>query len=364
MEIEYQISIVIPVFNRQDLITETLDSILSQTYQNWECIVVDDGSTDNTWKVLENYARRDSRIKIFKRAREPKGAPTCRNIGVEHSKGKYLIFWDSDDLLAPWCVEERVLFMENSSNLDFGLFQLLHLYPDNGYSLSYNTKETDHLKGFLTFSNTWGTLAVIWLKKFYLNVGGWNEYAKNWQDPELHIRALLMNPRFKWGSSVPDGVIRYEIDAQSISTGSKEVISFVNRMVVIKSTLSLLNNEYKDIFKEGIRAIIWSKSYNFSWDEKRDIIQKAFLDGIITKKQLKVYIASYKIYSVWNKIPFLRGIYYRLLIEPHFKSYILRKKKKDILVENEILLNFKNRVHDLEKDDFFRKKIEHIIKSK
>src|SRR5690554_5694001 len=102
-----KISIIIPVFNRQKLIKETLDSVLAQIYENWECIVVDDGSTDETWEVLEQYAKKDARIKIHKRHRDPKGAPTCRNIGMELSEGEYLIFLDSDDLLAKWALQHR-----------------------------------------------------------------------------------------------------------------------------------------------------------------------------------------------------------------------------------------------------------------
>jgi glycosyltransferase involved in cell wall biosynthesis len=149
MKNEIDISIIIPVYNRQDLVKETLDSVLSQTYQNWECIVVDDGSSDNTWLVLEEYSKIDNRIKIHRRNREPKGAPTCRNIGAELSEGEYLIFWDSDDLLAPWCLEERVTFMNEKQNLDFGLFQLLHVSNNYEGSLRCFIGEDDYLKRFI-----------------------------------------------------------------------------------------------------------------------------------------------------------------------------------------------------------------------
>ena len=75
------ISIIIPTYNRACILPQALNSVMAQTYEHWECIVVDDGSTDDTLTVLEVYNKKDKRIKYFKRQRKPKGAPTCRNIG-------------------------------------------------------------------------------------------------------------------------------------------------------------------------------------------------------------------------------------------------------------------------------------------
>ena len=82
------ISIIIPIFNRASLLSETLDSILAQTYSHWECIIVDDGSTDNTQDVIDRYLKLDSRFRCFSRpSNRPKGANACRNFGYEKSKG-------------------------------------------------------------------------------------------------------------------------------------------------------------------------------------------------------------------------------------------------------------------------------------
>ena len=99
------VSIITPNFNRADLIIETAQSIFKQTFTNWEWIIIDDGSTDASMDVLQRLASEDSRIKVFQRNRAPKGACACRNIGVEISVGRYLIFLDSDDLLEPFCLD-------------------------------------------------------------------------------------------------------------------------------------------------------------------------------------------------------------------------------------------------------------------
>ena len=81
------VSIIILTFNRGHLIGETLDSVMLQTYENWECIVVDDGSRDNTSKLLKSYVQKDSRFQYHHRSsKRLKGANACRNYGFELSK--------------------------------------------------------------------------------------------------------------------------------------------------------------------------------------------------------------------------------------------------------------------------------------
>lgn len=96
------ISIVIPTYNRANLIGETLDSILSQSYTDWECIVVDDGSTDDSQNLFDRYAKKDKRFRFLSRPiHKLKGANACRNLGLQEANGAYIVFFDSDDLMTP-----------------------------------------------------------------------------------------------------------------------------------------------------------------------------------------------------------------------------------------------------------------------
>ena len=94
------ISILIPTYNRAALIVETLDSIKSQTYNNWECVIVDDGSTDNSREIIDGYCKEDSRFRYYDRPENHiKGANGCRNYAFKMSQGKWIKWLDSDDLL-------------------------------------------------------------------------------------------------------------------------------------------------------------------------------------------------------------------------------------------------------------------------
>lgn len=100
------VSIIMPTFNRAHLIEETFRSIFKQTYENWECIVIDDASTDNTEEIVEAYSEDDKRIKYQKRKSKYKKGPSgCRNQGIHSARGDYVIFFDSDDIVHPETVE-------------------------------------------------------------------------------------------------------------------------------------------------------------------------------------------------------------------------------------------------------------------
>jgi glycosyltransferase involved in cell wall biosynthesis len=109
------ISVIIPTYNRAHLISETLDSILAQTYTNWECVVVDDGSTDNTNEVLTRYLKKDDRFRYLINDRT-KGAQGARNTGVLNAKGDFIQFFDSDDIMYPNHLKAKIdAFIQNTS---------------------------------------------------------------------------------------------------------------------------------------------------------------------------------------------------------------------------------------------------------
>lgn len=353
----FKASIIIPVFNRQELIKDTLNSILSQTYQNWECIVVDDGSTDDTWSVIKKYAQEDERIKVYQRDREPKGAPTCRNIGAELSKSEYLIFWDSDDILAPWCVEERVAFMDENPELDFGLFQLMNIYSNQEYGLRCYIGDVDYLEGFVTFENCWGTSAVIWRRNFYKSIGGWIESAKAWQDGEVHIRALLKKPKFDWGSHIPSGIIRHGIDDKSISTKEKDISSLVNLVDTFAIINPLLDPYYKKTFIKEVVSKIWYLAYPFSLHEKIALMNNAYKKSIVSKAQKREFVFVYRLHHIVKNIPFIKGVYYRIFIRPRVKNIKSKRINKfNDSIKHELL----NRTNQVDIKNNYRQLVEQL----
>ena len=103
------VSIVMPAYNSEKTIIKSIKSILDQSYHNWELLVVDDGSTDKTEKIVLDYIKKDKRIKLIKNS--GKGVSSARNAGIDKSEGEYICFLDSDDLYSENVLKNRVKFI-------------------------------------------------------------------------------------------------------------------------------------------------------------------------------------------------------------------------------------------------------------
>jgi len=105
------VSIIMPAYNCGNFIGITIDSVIAQTYQNWEIIVIDDSSTDNTEEVISFYMAKDSRIKYYK-LNQNSGAAVARNKAIDLAEGKYIAFLDSDDVWFPEKLAKQISFMK------------------------------------------------------------------------------------------------------------------------------------------------------------------------------------------------------------------------------------------------------------
>lgn len=119
------VSIVTPVYNSEKFISYTIESVINQTYQNWEMIIVDDCSRDDSANIIEKYCLADTRIKYIKLEKNS-GAAVARNVGIDISKGRFIAFLDSDDLWEPEKLEKQIKFMEeNKIGFSFTSYRLI-----------------------------------------------------------------------------------------------------------------------------------------------------------------------------------------------------------------------------------------------
>lgn len=281
-------SIIIPLFNREEFIEETVASVINQSYGNWECIVVDDGSTDNSCVLVENIAAKDNRIKLYKRNRPPKNANTCRNIGIEVSTGDWLIFLDSDDLLLHNCLELRKkLVSENGrTNLLVTGTGAMPTRSIGKYKIygSLHDSESNFLDLFLSLHSPWFMTSGTWKKDFLLEIGQFDENLLRLQDPDIHIRALL-NDKIQLNYSYHKIDHIYRIHGQRNFSSPNMIQKRINSYISFFSKYKSYPGINHTILEEGVNKTIVeflysNKKSNFKFDQ----LCQAYFDKLEKQK--------------------------------------------------------------------------------
>jgi glycosyltransferase involved in cell wall biosynthesis len=192
------VSVITPTRNRAKLLQESLDSVAAQTFADWEHLVVDDGSDDETSQIMAARAAADPRFSYIIRQSPVSGANACRNIGIKAARAPLLVLLDSDDLLEPDCLARRVEVMRRNADLDFATFQggVFVQRPGDQGRLMDDQLIGDDLTRFLYFETPWQTTAPIWRRDSLIRLGLMDEALLSWQDIELHVRAISAGCRY------------------------------------------------------------------------------------------------------------------------------------------------------------------------
>lgn len=265
---ELLVSIIIPTYNRAHLIGETLDSIIAQTYTNWECIIIDDGSTDNSHNIIAKYCLKDYRIQYYQRLSDrPKGANACRNYGFELSKGKYIKWFDSDDIMLPAHLAILVDTLQNEDvdfvvgdSLTFEQGKEINFRP---YEFDKSNVQMDALK-FAKSQIGWITDDFLG-KKTTLTNFKFNEKLEDGQEYNLFIRYLLSN---KKGIFVDEIITRMRVHSQSLGVINKtdklnhERILAKIKILTLEDVFVLQNKPLNDWFLSGYIQISFGLALN------------------------------------------------------------------------------------------------------
>jgi glycosyltransferase involved in cell wall biosynthesis len=153
------VSIITPSYNSSKFVSQTIESVLAQTYPHWEMIIVDDVSPDHSNTIIEEYTRKDSRIKLIKLEKNS-GPATARNRAIKEATGRYIAFLDADDLWLPEKLEKQLAFLKHN-DLAF-TYSSYHLIDEEGNDLgTFTTKESISYSGMLKTCSV-GCLSAIY----------------------------------------------------------------------------------------------------------------------------------------------------------------------------------------------------------
>ncbi len=200
------VSIIMPTYNASKYIEDAIESVLSQTYTNWELIAVDDGSTDDSYKKLISFSNIDKRIKVY-RNKENLGVGKTSNFAISKAKGKYITRFDSDDVMPEYRLEKQVDYLNKNKNVVLvgGQVETIDTRGRKIGDKVFPIKSKDIYDGFFTFMTVQQGASMINISKLPKDFVWYEDKARTAEEVDLFFRM------FKYGkfSNLPETTLYY-----------------------------------------------------------------------------------------------------------------------------------------------------------
>jgi glycosyltransferase involved in cell wall biosynthesis len=250
-----QFSIIIPCYNQADWLKICIQALQNQTLENWEAIIVNDGSTDNSGQVADNFAKNDKRIKVIHQ--ENQGLSAARNTGVKNAMGSWLNFHDSDDYLLPGCLD--LVNKQILSNKEFELFQVGHELVDEKNNVIHTNFLTQPSGNFLVQANIGNPgppLSFFIQKNTATAVGEFDTQLKSAEDWDFWIRVAKMGvQRF----TIREALVGYRYTSNSMSRNPwrmyENTVEVIKRIQVKDNRIKRNSPSNVDTFYDVNKAI-------------------------------------------------------------------------------------------------------------
>lgn len=304
------VSVVMSVYNGEKYLREAIDSILSQTFTDFEFIIINDGSTDDTLKIIKSY--KDPRIVLI--SRENKGLVVSLNDGIKKAKGKYIARQDDDDVSLPNRLEKQLSYIDSRESIVLvsSAFAMFSKNPDKPFATHYLIDDDSLLKRIINVKNPFAHGATLYRRESVIKVGLYRDVGPV-EDYDLWIR-LMGTGEFKFVNKVlycwrinPTGITQSKADEQRATADR-----LVNELDI--SRAPKLN--FTELF-----AVY--KKYRTYGSNMKTYIRQYLLDS-----QLR-YVK--KCNAIGNRKRAIRELTIAMLIEPDFFMYVLKYAKNRIL---------------------------------
>lgn len=285
------ITVVIPCFNQGRFLKDTLESVSSQAYKNWECLVINDGSTDETEDVVQAFCVEDSRFIYLKT--ENSGLSSSRNAGIKMSRGKYIQFLDADDLIEPEKIKEslQIYQMENFAKTDVIVYSSMRYFEDHeanhfkilgrhNFPAHIELKINDTLKTqteLIRIRNLCVISAPLYPRVLFDKIGTFDENLTSLEDWDFHLRCLAGEYKFHHCYAL-NGLTLIRLHNSSMMRNQ-----------------ALLDLNYSKVLAKHSLA---SASGDSKWDD-RTSMKTRFLRRV--RKKLSTWIMREKLFTRRNK---------------------------------------------------------------
>lgn len=308
------ISIIIPIYNRENNLPQCIESILLQTYNDWELILVDDGSTDKSLEICKFYEKSDNRIRVIHKKNA--GVSSARNAGLDSAKGKWIMFVDSDDFVSTNCLEELAKGKEydlsfigiNRYNLDKNIER--KMFSFNKSIIDFSKKDCSKLfiqYDLLAIGYPWGKL----FKKSIIDSNSirFNEQL-NIHEDHLFYFDYLIHSKSAYLSDVQGYYYTYSSKIKTLTSVIPSYNSllfasdqFMKRYPVLFAHIKLNNNKY-------IQRI----TTEYGIDTRRKAIYSMYFHNITKKERLSILKRESTVF---------KGSYQKYGYHPKFKKHLI-----------------------------------------
>jgi len=240
------ISIIIPTYNRSSYLLECLNSVLNQTYKNWECLVIDDGSSDDTEQLVIRLVNNDSRLKYFKRSQHYKpGGCGARNYGLDLSTGDYINWFDSDDVMLPEFLQHKIEVLEPQLNMVITSHRIVDEQLNVIRAVNLKVQQTI-FKDYLLWKDNFPIIThdVLFKKEFlFKNNFRFNEEILRGQETELFRRIFLITKQGDYRINNKIGFLYRQHAASKTAEDKRDDIIFIkDKIEICLQGLSYLKN--------------------------------------------------------------------------------------------------------------------------
>ncbi|WP_304067734.1 glycosyltransferase family 2 protein [Pedobacter glucosidilyticus] len=267
------ITVFMAVYNGERFLREALNSILQQTFQNFELLIVNDGSTDHSENIIHQYT--DPRIRLINNQKN-QGLVITRNIGLQEAKGKYIAILDSDDIALPQRLEIQYNFMENHPDIAIcgsKAIQFNHLNEEVLIDVP-----TDYLAERLIFGNVFVNSSIILKRAAALEVGGYQNYSLG-EDYDLALRISEFYPI----ANLNQILVKYRVHQHNITLTENKALS-QEELKIIKALYLRWSIDVSEREIAIHHAILYSRVKEYSTEEFLSLLKKIKATNQSSKK--------------------------------------------------------------------------------
>lgn len=272
------VSVIIPCYNVENWVREAIESVLNQTYSPLELILVDNGSSDRTYSILEEHAERY--LNVYSCQELKPGASAARNKGLEMAAGEWLQFLDADDLLLPQKIEHQMSLLGTSKEqIVFVAGGSKRIFLNGKYKVEKLESElwVGLMRGSL--GNTCGNL---WKKSEILAVGGWSEDQESSQEYELMFRLLQHKPHIIWDYKVLTHIRERACSISSLNIGDNQLRATALRVAIYQYLKTEKTQETRGLLQILLQFLI--KLGREDFQAAKEIYTDIFMKDFVAKK--------------------------------------------------------------------------------